>query len=624
MKKFIAILLCAGLFAGCGGSGGTGGPGGVQTMSGSTATVSHDINPTGAGLSGEITVSSFNAMPHKHFLETAAAMFEDKHPGVKVNVDIFSALPEIKTMESPDGQTSRAMMIDDGENDLRRPDYISKITTEMMSGGGPDLLAVDVLPYYKYALGGQLENLSGYMDADRRFIESDYRKNVLDAMRINGSLYVMPLDYRFSIAAYDPAMFSQPAQDALGGKDRITYEEMAAIADLGFIGEDARVLPMLGAEGMATAMLNADYGKYVDVPNKKAVFDNGDFAAMLEKAKEYEDKEYVLPGSIIQQARSGNMTMMPGSVQGAAFKIVNNQLIMSYMTNYYNPNRGAGMRQRLAMNGSTLEETDELIGPVTNSNGDIPFEFSQAYAINSNSKNKTLAWEFLKFLASEEVQTGGASAIGGIPINNKAAYSKAKLEAAGLGQRFMPGGMTAGPGGTGQGASQGRQGTDGGEPGEGRPQMRIEGAQAETEGRPRVRVDGAQTETVDRPQMRVDGAQAETEDQPQVRVDGAQTETEGRPQTSTTSGSPPVMSTAADPIPIDLDSIVLSAEQEKVLEEYLKVIEKYSNMLNMFYIKDPTVASIIDAEVKSYFSGGKSAEEAARIIQNRAGLYLSE
>jgi len=75
---------------------------------------------------------------------------------------------------------------------------------------------------------------------------------------------------------------------------------------------------------------------------------------------------------------------------------------------------------------------------------------------------------------------------------------------------------------------------------------------------------------------------------------------------------------------IDIDSIILSAEQQKVLDEYIKAIDKYSNMLNTFYIKDPTVTSIINTEIKSFFNGTRTAEEAARIIQNRTGLYLSE
>ena len=646
MKRFIAILLSAGLLAGCGGARvSSGGAGGSPSQAVQVAT-------SGEALSGEITVSSFNAMPHKQFLETAAALFEDKHPGVKIHVDVFSAMPEVRTMETADGRRMAMMLADDDESESRRPDYINRITTEMSSGGGPDLMAVDVLPYYQYALGGRIENLSDYMEADPAFNMADYRGNILDAMKINGNVYVMPLDYRFTLAAYDPSMFTQTAQDALNVKDRITYEEMAATAGLGFIDEDdARIFPMIGGEGMATAMFHADYSRYADVPNKTASFDDGNFAAMLELAKEYEDNGYVLPGNIAAQARSGNMQMTPGSIPPSAFKTVNNQMLMMYLTNYYDPNRTAGMSRRIMMNGSMLNEDDELIGPITNSNGDISFEFSQAYAINANSKNKALAWEFLKFLASEEAQTSGATALSGIPLNNNAAYAKAKLEAAGMGLRFISVGQAGGAQGdqavSGDGArvaggeasdeEQGQmtmrvRGEDGevserqisaeelaemianreGQgSGEGQPQMRIVGGEDENEGQPQVRISDGGDFGEGQPQMRIAGGEGQGEDQPQARaIGGAQPGGQGG-----------MMAISGD---IDLENLVLTPEQEKVLEEYLKIIEKYSNMLNTFHIKDSTVTSIVDAEVKNFFNGSRSAEEAARIIQNRAGLYLSE
>lgn len=620
MKKLIAILLCAGLFAGCGGSGDT------QMTSGSagnTGSQAVRLAADGADLSGEITVSSYRAMPHRQFLETAAAMFEDKHPGVKIHVDIFSAMPEVRTMESPDGRRMTMMLADDQDDSLR-PDYISRITTEMMSGGGPDLMAVDVLPYYKYALGGHIENLSGYMDADPGFNTADYRGNVLDAMKINGSLYIMPLDYRFTLAAYDPSMFTQPARDSLSGKDRITYEEMAAAAGLGFEPEDdARIFPMMGGEGMANAMLHADYTRYIDVPNQRAAFDDGNFAALLQLAKEYEDRGYVLPGNIAAQARSGNMPISPGSIPPSAFKTVNNQMFMVYLTNYYNPTRGAGMRQRIMMNGSMLNEDDELVGPITNSNGDMPFEFSQAYAINSNSNHKALAWEFLKFLASEEVQASGAAFFSGIPLNNGAAYAKAKLEAAGMGQRamtVMAGDSAAQASGRGNQTMQGEgaqaRAADGEADAEGQMTMRVRGEDGEVTQRQVSEEEMAELMAEregQQPQRVVEG-----EDQPQQRV----VEGEDQPQQRMAGGAQPgMMQINGD---IDLENLVLTPEQEKVLEEYLKMVEKYSSMLNTFHIQDSNVTAIVDAEMKNFFNGSKSAEEAARIIQNRAGLYLSE
>ena len=35
-------------------------------------------------------------------------------------------------------------------------DYINMINTELMSGCGPDILAMDILPFYEYARNGPL------------------------------------------------------------------------------------------------------------------------------------------------------------------------------------------------------------------------------------------------------------------------------------------------------------------------------------------------------------------------------------------------------------------------------------------------------------------------------------
>ncbi|QHI73531.1 type 2 periplasmic-binding domain-containing protein [Aminipila terrae] len=121
-------------------------------------------------LSGEITVSCYDTMMYKDFLENAAKVFEKKHPGTKINVEGFAPMPEVKKMEDGSVMTSST------NNEQEQADYISKVNTELMSGKGADILAMDVLPYYKYADGGQLENLQNYMDADSSFDIKDYKK----------------------------------------------------------------------------------------------------------------------------------------------------------------------------------------------------------------------------------------------------------------------------------------------------------------------------------------------------------------------------------------------------------------------------------------------------------------
>ena len=70
----------------------------------------------------------------------------------------------------------------------------------------------------------------------------------------------------------------------------------------------------------------------------------------------------------------------------------------------------------------TLYRTaDEIAEVLVNSDGKAMYLSYQAYAINAHSKNKALAWAFLKFLMSEEIQ--GSPSLLGLPVNN-AAYAE--------------------------------------------------------------------------------------------------------------------------------------------------------------------------------------------------------
>ncbi|MDR0313886.1 MAG: ABC transporter substrate-binding protein [Treponema sp.] len=72
----------------------------------------------------------------------------------------------------------------------------------------------------------------------------------------------------------------------------------------------------------------------------------------------------------------------------------------------------------------------------------------------------------------------------------------------------------------------------------------------------------------------------------------------------------------------------LSGRQRQALEEYVEeykaMLEKFSDRINTFAIKDENLDDMIRTELGYYFAGTRSAEEIARILQNRVDLYLSE
>ncbi|MBE6904899.1 MAG: hypothetical protein E7476_01270, partial [Ruminococcaceae bacterium] len=113
MKKIMAFVLALTLtftLAACGGTGEAGIPSGAEDNS--TDETSGQVSLSGE-IGGEITISAYDTMQYKAFLEDAAKLFEENYPGTRVNVETFSTMPEIKTSGQGDKKMVVAQMQDD-------------------------------------------------------------------------------------------------------------------------------------------------------------------------------------------------------------------------------------------------------------------------------------------------------------------------------------------------------------------------------------------------------------------------------------------------------------------------------------------------------------------------------
>jgi ABC-type glycerol-3-phosphate transport system substrate-binding protein len=165
--------------------------------------------------------------------------------------------------------------------------------------------------------------------------------------------------------------------------------------------------------------------------------------------------------------------------------------------------------------GSAIADDDEIACIQANASGLVPFTFRQGLGINSQSKNKAVAWAFIKYLLSYEMQI--TNLWEGLPINNEA------------------------------------------------------------------RVDGAE--------FRLFGGRFED-------VLG------------------------------QLTGITVSNQQRQALEEFLEeyraVTEKLSDSINTFVVQDTSLIDMVRPELSYFYDGRRSADEVARVLQNRVDLYLSE
>ena len=399
---------------------------GTNAPSTAASSVSAALETAGADqeqIGGEITVTCYDSVIYRTFLEEAAKLFEEQYPGTKVSIECFSEMPEIKTYEQ-DGAYITAIVQE--EDPQGRADYISKVSTALMSGKGADLLAMDVLPIHKYVESGQLENLAEYMEQDPEFEPADYRENILKAAAFNNGTWFMPLDYRFNYYTYDTTLIDGQQAAGFGADKAFTAKQLVEIGRTVFDGDNkimsAPAYLEAGGEDLFTQMFNENYRHFVDLETKSANFTDGEFKTMIETVSELAAGGYITKGI--------KMADNPEELMLSATESPTNRFVFKAKDNFsliQETYPESGMNMMITTSGAEagIEADDEIAGIRADEDGIVPFTCEQAYGINSNSPNKVTAWAFLKFLLSYEIQASPSLSLISLPVHNQARQDKA-------------------------------------------------------------------------------------------------------------------------------------------------------------------------------------------------------
>lgn len=431
MKKFLAFSLASiiGLTA-CAG-GGNGGsavnPGANPSGSeiGAEATPLADFSND---IGGEITVYTFDSMLTGPFLEEAAQMFMYKHPDTVINIETFSSMPEVRRAEGTEG--AAIMVATQGDMSAERRDYINMVNTELMSGRGPDILALDVLPFHEYARNGFLVNLREFMYADSNFDINDYRVNIFEALNSDLGQFIFPVDYAFRYVAYGTELIDLEPGGIFSFENLIELGQQrgsAAGAD-----SEANLFNMsIGpARGLFQEMFTQNYGYFVDLNNRQANFNTGTFADMLNLLIYLEQNGYVQQRASAPEAgavRTPEM-MLNMMNEEAYFRVRQSAMLINEFQQHGDGIRG-GMQIVVGAGDMVGSENSEIAGILGNEHGEVPFTVHQGFGINSNSQNQHTAWEFIKFLSSEAVRQ--SMRMRGLPTHIEAFEERAMLSITG-------------------------------------------------------------------------------------------------------------------------------------------------------------------------------------------------
>lgn len=437
-------------------------------------------SPASAAGTGEKTVT-LSVMSSDRFLELAKQKFEEAHPDINIEIKEYIAAP-------PSAGNGQNVMMVRNADPKNMEKYVSSVGAELMGGKASDIIVMNGLPYQKYADKKLLENIGELMSKDSSFKIDDYYTDMFDAMKYNGTLYTIPAKVGLNMWLGNQAVLNEARIDDANWT-WADFKETASqwLTDNNNDGNpDVYPLGKIEPNQLISFMLNSSFAQFVDLGGKTAKFNSPEFIRMLNLAKSMYDDKII----VADQADENHVVFLPKAN------------ILMYMDMYMMP--------KMSFDGNAAYYNL----PSENSTKGTSFTTTMPLAINSKSANKQEAWEFVKFLLSDEMQS--ARELTGFAVNKNGA--KAQLESL----KSL---------GSGQG-------------GGGKMRLNINGKEA--------------------------------------------------------------------------------ANIQPATDEEIARIENILSQVKVYAESDPKITAIVAEETAPFFQGGKSAEDVAKVIQNKVGTYLQE
>lgn len=314
----------------------------------------------GEELSGELVIT---ADGDRDAYDCIADAFMEKYPNVSVRID---------------RPTQEEMSTDE---------FFQRMKLELMSGECGDIIASNYFGTESTHLDGIFEDLYPYMDSDPEFHREDYFSSLYQVFETEGKLYQVmlygqPVYLRLNRELLDRAGVEYPQEE-------ITFWELAEIYQQ--VKNAAGGTLYLMSHGSFDPLASLEYGYYV----WNDVFATEEFEQYLEAnhAMDYPEKGRLRWNMIDERIPANSLCREVWCISLEAMNVTN----------------------RL------FSETDELTEAVLykTAHGGVPLSSYACFSISSFSRDKELAWEFLKF--AMEDHDFSFFDVAAIPVNREKA-----------------------------------------------------------------------------------------------------------------------------------------------------------------------------------------------------------
>ena len=305
----------------------------------------------------EITISLCYADPD--YINMVAKEFE-KQTGVKVNVKNYLDLS--KTTYDSSGK------IIEVSNDLGLSKYRETALAELLSGTGADIYDVAGLDFQNLGERNLLCNIKNWVEPEPELSDENVFQSILCLVEENNALYAVPFGYMAYVmetSTDTPDLGDQP----------MTWEEFF---------EKAKDFPRNGFVTSDNAWVifwkrfYVREGTFIDEKTKTQSLNSSEMIALLEQCKQWQD-EGLCPG-----LADGNKNLKDSVLFfGTSFNYYNAVLLGELPPDYPDP-------KKIYLFPSDAKKNEASVNSLL--------------AINASSEKRRTAWEFMKFMLSEEMQ----------------------------------------------------------------------------------------------------------------------------------------------------------------------------------------------------------------------------
>ena len=257
--------------------------------------------------------------------------------------------------------------------------YRQQVVTQLMTGIADDILDSTEITENVSSGKGLLTDIYPLMQNDPDFHEADYFMNVLDALATDGKLLTFPAFFSYRLVGVQ-TKHSQALTEQFKQFDAITYRELLDL----YRHIDAKEGKYLCENIDAVNVILANINDFVDFENKTCNFITDDFIKLISDAKQ---------ATSPRRVAEDNLGFLVGK---GMTKSTQEEYARQYIFDH------ADERDFLVFFPYAEEQLFTHYIPLTSETGKLLIAPIKRLSISESSANKVLAWEFIKFLTTEE------------------------------------------------------------------------------------------------------------------------------------------------------------------------------------------------------------------------------